>query len=357
MKNIKYPFLMALLSISLVFSCSKDSDGGGTSIEVGSTLTAEMGSDLSQQVYVDLSTGKMTPVKVNTWELAFENKGSGLRTNSAKKVSVATPTATDFDAIDSDAGLVYAFDSEDGDLNTTAMAGWQTNTPYIIDLGVDENGNALGKKKFMITASDASTVSIQYADLDGSNAGSTDISLGDGNFTYFSFINEGVATVEPASWDFVLSAISVRTGAPCFALGPNAVPGINCDIYRLAASAITNSYDGVEIAKDDPTENLEQNDDPEAEKNKHTITSSNFDQLLISDFNSLGGSEAANAIGRSWLQILAPHSSGIYKVYDFITYIAKDQEGNYYKLRFLAYKGGTNAENGFPTFEYELLTN
>ena len=124
----------------------------------------------------------------------------------------------------------------------------------------------------------------------------------------------------------------------------------------MAASVVTNNHSGVLVAKDDPFIDLEQNDDPESEKNKQTIESSNFDNLLISDFNTIGGAEAADAIGRSWLQILQPHSNGIYKIYDFIPYIVQDQDKNYYKLRFLAYRGGDNAENGFPTFEYELLT-
>ena len=124
----------------------------------------------------------------------------------------------------------------------------------------------------------------------------------------------------------------------------------------LAASAVTNHYGGVKVATHDPYEGLEQNDDPDSEKNQKTITDSEYETLGLPDFTSLGSSDAGDAIGRSWLQILAPHSSGVYKVYDFITYIVNDQDGNYYKVRFLAYKGGNNAENGNPTFEYELIT-
>ncbi|MDN5202751.1 HmuY family protein [Fulvivirgaceae bacterium BMA10] len=349
-------FLPCLIAITLLFSCGDDDTGPRKTIELGATLTAEMGADLSNRVYIDLSTGTMSTVSVNTWELAFEKNGNAIRTNTAKKVAVATPSETSFDDVTSDAGLVYAYDTEDGNLNTTALAGWETNRPYIIDLGVDENGNALGKKKIMITTSSTTNVSIQTADLDGTNAATNNISLDAGNFTYFSLISEQKVTVEPGSWDFVLTGTSVRTGAPCVALGGGAQPGINCDIYRLAASALINAYDGVQVAKDDPFHNLEQNDEPDSEKNQKTIASSNFEKLGLTDFNTIGASANANAIGRSWLQILQPHRNGIYKVYDFITYIVKDQDGNYYKLRFLAYKGGDNAENGNPTFEYELIT-
>lgn len=348
--------LFLLLTLFSFLGCDDDDGEITTGIETGSTLTAPMGSDLENQVYIDLSEGTMTSVAVNTWELAFENNGSAIRTNSAKKVCIAIPGSSDFDAVTSDDGLDYEYDASDGDLSETALVGWTTNQPYIINLGVDENGNDLGTKKFMITSASSSTISIQFADLDGSNKNSIDITLDDGNFTFFSLIDAQKVTVEPADWDIVLSAVSLRTGTPCTALGSSANPGVNCDIYRLGASAITNSYEGIEVAVDNPFSDLEDDDDPDAEINQKTIESSNYDSLFISDFNTLGATTAADAIGRTWLQILEPHSSGIYKVYSFITYLVKDTDGNYYKLRFLAYKGGDNAENGYPTFEYELLT-
>lgn len=353
LRNLRHYVFLAVI---LLVSCKEETPQPGNNIELGATLTAELGADLSKQVYVNLSEGTLTSVRVNTWELAFENDGNAIRTNTAKKVAVATPAETNFDDVTSDAGLVYAYDSEDGDLNTTAFAGWEVNKPYIVDLGVDENGNALGKKKIIITAASSSEVSLQFANLDGSEGDKRDISLDAGAFTFFSLMDKQTVTVEPENWDFVLTGVSVRTGAPCFALGPAAMPGINCDVYRLAASAMTNHYAGVEVAKDDPFHGLDQNDDPASEKNQKSIDDGNFETLDVADFNLIGGSDAGNAIGRSWLQILQPHSSGVYMVYDFITYIVKDQDGNYYKVRFLAYKGGNNAENGNPTFEYELIT-
>lgn len=346
------------LLLSLLWTgCEKDDPQDPIDdVNLGATLTAAMGSNLAQQVYVDLSTGVATPVTVNTWELAFENNGTAIRTNSAKKVAVAVPAETDFAAVSSDDGLTYSYDSEDGDLSKTAFGSLSLNQPYIIDLGIDENANTLGKKKFQVTAQNTDGISFEFADLDGSNNITRTVSWSEGDFTFFSLINDEQVSVEPADWDMVLTAITVRTGAPCAALGGGAMPGINCDIYRLAATAMTNSYDGVAVAKDDPYSDLEQNDDPASEKNQKTIDDGNFDTVVISDFNALGSSTAADAVGRSWLQILQPHSSGVYKIYDYITYIIKDRDDNYYKVRFLAYRGGDNAENGYPTFEYELMS-
>ncbi|PWJ41885.1 HmuY family protein [Sediminitomix flava] len=357
--NIQKFSLIALLFSALFLTSCEDEDTNTNPDNpplLGSTLTAEMGSNLAYQVYVDLSTGEMTKVATNSWDLAIENSNKRIRTNTAKKVSAATPVEDSFVDVSSDEGLQYFYDAEDGDLDKTALAGWEESRPYILDLGIDENGNALGKIKFEIAAVNDTQVTIKFASLDGSDEQETTFDLDtDKDFTYFSFINNKSVSVAPKNWDIMLSAVTVRTGAPCAAMGPAAVPGINCDIYRLTASTVSNNYAGVSVAKDDPYAHLEVNDDPESERNQYGIEESNYDDLVLADYDKLSPSSAANAIGRSWLYILAPHSSGIFKVYDFVTYLVKDVDGNHYKLRFLAYKGGGNAENGYPTFEYSSL--
>lgn len=355
MKSLQL-LVLACFAIFLLTNCTEDDPTPQVDeIELGATLTASMGSDLSTQVYVNLSEGILTSVPVNTWEIAFENNGNAIKTNTAKKVAVTYVEGQSFDEISSDAGLVYTYDAEDGDLSNTALAGWEVNVPFILDMGIDQNGNTLGKKKVIITSHTATGATLQFANLDGSEFGNSDLTFGEGDFTFYSLISQETVEVEPENWDFVLTGVSVRTGAPCIALGGGAMPGINCDVYRLSAAALTNHYDGVEVAVDDPFASLELNDDPESEKNLKTIEDSNFNSLGMSDFYSIGSSTSGDAIGRSWLHILTPHSSGVYKIYDFITYLVKDQDGHFYKVRFLAYKGGENAENGNPTFEYELI--
>lgn len=348
--------VLAVFAILLLSNCTEDDPiPQDDEIELGATLTASMGSDLSTQVYVNLSEGLLTTVPVNTWEIAFENNGTAIKTNTAKKVAVTNVEGQSFDEINTDGGLVYAYDAEDGDFSNTALAGWEVNVPFILDMGIDQNGNTLGKKKVMITSHSSTSASLQYANLDGTDFISTDLTFGAGDFTFYSLISQQSVSVEPDNWDFVLTGVSVRTGAPCVALGGGAMPGINCDVYRLSAAALINHYGGVEVSVDDPFASLELNDDPESEKNLKTIEESNYNSLGMSDFYSIGSSSAGDAIGRSWLHILTPHSSGVYKIYDFVTYLVKDQDDNFYKVRFLAYKGGENAENGNPTFEYALL--
>ncbi|GAA0879180.1 hypothetical protein GCM10009119_21480 [Algoriphagus jejuensis] len=354
MRN-RFTALSGAFALFFLTCCTNDDPEPMDPIVTGKTLTAAMGANMANQVYVDLSSGTLTSVAVNSWELAFEKSGNGLKTNSAKKVGVAFPATGDFDSVTSKEGLVFAYDSEDGELSETALAKWALNTPYVLDLGIDANGNVLGFRKFMITAKTGTSVSLRVAELDGSNATNLELSMGTENFTYVSLIDKKSVSVEPANWDLVLTAVSLRTGAPCGALGGGAKPGVNCDVYRLSTTALINSYAGVRAATDDPFASLSASDDPASERNQKNIEASNFGLLKIADYTALGPSAFGDAIGRGWLQILAPHSSGIYKVYDFMTYLVKDEEGHYYKLRFLAFKGGDNAENGYPTFEYELM--
>lgn len=140
--------VLAVFAILLLSNCTEDDPiPQDDEIELGATLTASMGSDLSTQVYVNLSEGLLTTVPVNTWEIAFENNGTAIKTNTAKKVAVTNVEGQSFEEINTDGGLVYAYDAEDGDLSNTALAGWQVNVPFILDMGIDQNGNTLGKRK------------------------------------------------------------------------------------------------------------------------------------------------------------------------------------------------------------------
>lgn len=76
----------------------------------------------------------------------------------------------------------------------------------------------------MITSHSSTGASLQYANLDGTDFISTDLTFGAGDFTFYSLISQQSVSVEPDNWDFVLTGVSVRTGAPCVALGAELCP-------------------------------------------------------------------------------------------------------------------------------------
>ncbi|MBB3701279.1 HmuY family protein [Flammeovirga yaeyamensis] len=357
MKLFNTTIFSSLLLLSL-FSCNNDDDTNTTIPDDNvdsKIITAELTGQLSHEVYVDLNTGETVTSEVNTWEVAFDQNGT-IISNSGKKVALAMPVETDFDAINEESaqGLQLYYDDESADKTLTAWNknGFELNTPYILDLGIDGLGKSLGFKKFIISENSSSQAVIKFADLNGENEQTTTVEKGSG-FVYFSMIENKVNEVEPANWDIVLKPVTVRTGAPCFTMGDAAMPGINCDIMRLNASVIINQNGSVKGAKTSNYPDLEPNDDPEHEINLLTIEDSNFEEITPSTVGDLEMTTQGNLIGKEWFHIQTPHRDGVYKVYSHITFVVNDEEGNNYKLRFLTYS--KDGQNGYPTFEYQLI--
>lgn len=356
-------FLPFLATAMLITGCSKEDineeindPNSFTPIVIPEgTIVADMGDPLSKAIYVDFNTGVTTSVDVSTWDLAFESNGSNVSINTAKKANILNTGSTDFASVTStDASTYpndYMFEQTNGDLSMSAMGDWTNgsgaskNEVYVLDMGTDASGSPLGFKKLVVlNNTTATSFEIKYADMDGSNEVTQTISLSSShNFTYYSLSTGSTVSVEPekTKWDVVLTPISVKTGPP-FA-----------PVYRLAASAQTNSYENVGVSVDDPWSSLPQDDDPASDRNTKDISSSNYDNITIANYTS--AITDADAIGRSWLQILQPHSAGVYKVYDFMTFILKDPAGQYFKIRFIAYKDPNTGSNGVPQIEYKQL--
>jgi len=355
-KGVKKGVLSALAISLLITSCKEEPENNFTEIPPKKgTISADMGSPLSKSIYVDLSTGETTEANVSSWDFAFESEGKIVLINTGKKASILNTGSTDFASVtstsESDYSNKFTFEQTNGDLTATALGDWtdgndnSKNEVYILNIGTDNQGNALGFKKLVINKySSGTSFEIKYADMDGSNEQTKTVTISSSeNFTYFSLSTGSTVTVEPekSKWDVVFTPISVPTGPP-FA-----------PVYRLAGSAQTNSYEKVGVSIDDPWYSLPQDDDPESERNKKDKSASNYDDFTKDNYAS--PSEDADAIGRNWMQILKPHSSGNYKVYEFMTYILKDASGNYFKLRFTAYKNPNTGENGTAQFEYQEL--
>ena len=353
-KAIAKKGILPITILLLTYSCAKDENNNFTPIKAQEgTISAEIGSPPSKSVYVDLSTGKTTTATVNSWDLAFESTGKTILINTGKKANITNTTLTDFADITNTANDKYTFEQTDGDLSKTAMGDWTSDSKiskkevYILNLGINAKGNALGYKKLVVLQYESGkSFQIKYADMDGTNEQIKTINTASNqNFTYFSLTSGNTVTVEPESekWDIVFTPISVRTGPP------------HAVVYRLAASAQTNSYKNVGVVTDDPWSNLASNndDDPASERNTKDISDSNYNTIAKSNY--INPSTQANTIGRNWLQILKPHRAGNFKVYNFMTFIIKDTEGKHFKLRFTGYKNPNTGKNGNPQFEYKEL--
>ncbi|BDD07119.1 HmuY family protein [Aureibacter tunicatorum] len=355
MKTKFYRQILSTAALSMLFlsACDKNEDDFTPIEPVEGLITATLKNDYSQQVFVDLSTGNTKEIDNAAWDIAFDPTGLHLRTNNTNNVSAAITDAPTLEDVTDVEGLEFKYDNTNGDLDMTAIGEWEVNTVYVFDFGRSMAGEHRGYKKLIIKELSGDHMDMEYADLDGANEKDVHLDLNSDATTYFSLMTGSSVDIEPKEWDLLITGSAVRTGAPCQAMGPAAMPGVNCDIYRLAATVLNNRASNTAIAIDNPS-GMEGNDDPDSKINNMTISDSNYDEITNVMSEGMSYSKDGDAIGRSWNHILTPHSDGKYKVYDFITYVLTDQEGKRYKLRFHTIKNPNTGEIA-PSFEYEEL--
>ncbi len=348
-KNVKYSALLAGLLLSAV-ACKKDKPYTAPVIEGSQVI--EMGATYENQVYVKLSTQTVTSKPVNSWDLAFEsNGGNAVKVNTGKKSAIYVSSTTDFASVTAAPASGFVYDDPSGDLSATAIGQWadngtSRNLVYIVNLGNNPPSSAtnLGFKKFQIKSFDSGKYTLRFANLDGTAEQTVEIPVNTiKNFTYYSF-SAGVVDVEPDKnqWDLMFVGATVAGGGP---------PGS----YVVSPATVSNRYNGVTVAVDNPASALTESDDPNAEINLYASSNSRYGIITKADVFKFEFKEDAMTIGSNWRQILTPHSSGNYKIYDWKTYIVKDTEGKYFKIRFTAFKNLSTGAVGYPSFEYTEL--
>ncbi|WP_134089181.1 HmuY family protein [Olivibacter sp. XZL3] len=351
---IKKSSCLVLLTAFLA-GCSKNDEAPYVPPVIEGSITAALGEELENQVFVNLAKKELLSVPAGSWDLAFQSSGgTAIRVNTGKKSSVYIAETTDFASVTSaPAARAFAYDDPAAmsDPSKTAIGEWMAagaskNLVYIINLGNDApaSSNPLGYKKMQVTGFEDGVYHIKYANLDGTEAGEADIPVNTRtNYTYYSFA-KGVVQVEPDkdSWDLAFAGITVAGGGP---------PGS----YVVSFAVISNTLNGTRVAEDNPGKELVDSDLPEDPINQLPDSESNYETLSKADYARIGGSDNPLAIGRDWYQILKPHSDGIYKVYNWRTYLIKTQHDQYFKLKFTAYKSVETGEKGYPSFEYQEL--
>jgi len=344
---------LLLLPVLVVGLAACGDENPFTPVEpVEGTVTAQVGDPATNTIYVQLSNRRVTTVPVASWDLAFESRnGRNVLINTGKKARALSTGSADFAGVASTNPATYGrswvLETTDGDLSRTAMGTDPQGTVFVLDLGSDAAGAPYGFRKVLIDQYVPGTsVRLRYSAMDGSGEQTRTISLSQNhNFTYVSLATGAVVQVEPerGTWDLAITPVTVRTGPP------------NAPVFRTSAAVITNRYDRVQVAIDDPSESMARNDDPTSPRNQMPFDAGRYTTVTRADFLRLGGHDAADAIGRNWFQILQPHSAGVYKVYGFVTYILKDPQGRHYALRFLSFVDLTTGRNGTVHFEYRGL--
>lgn len=349
----KVAFFVAVLSA--LVSCKKEEPF--TELEpVEGTLVAEVGEELKNQIYLDLSEGKAITIPVNAWDMAFESTGGfAVKVNSAKKSGVWNTGQTDFGAVTEPSATpgAFKFDNAADETGGTAIGAWGSNgvsdkKVYVINLGLNppSSTTGIGYKKFVIEGFANDTYTVRYANLDGTGEKTVQVPVNKNkNYTYYSFQTGAVVEIEPdkGKWDILISGYTRAGGGP---------PPFS---FVVSVGAIVNAYGGVRVVIDNPGKDLERTDNPEAPISTFSSSNSRYDQITVADYVSQEPLDKQLSIGTDWYTILQPHRDGNYKVYDWKTYIVKDTDGRYFKMKFLTYKGGPNITTGYPSFEYKEI--
>ncbi|CAI2765335.1 HmuY family protein [Flavobacterium collinsii] len=337
---------------------------GNKTIQLNFNETASLGTALAplvggsaepNQVYVDLSTGKLTTVVRTSWDLGFYS-GSDFRVvlNGSLKMSAKKLTTTNIDEVQTPDetmiitpgnGIVSQVDGPAGDILHTAIAGVSStdseNKVYLINMGSNPAtatlgsegvgaGTSRGWKKIRVLKS-GSDYKIQYADIAATTHDEIVISKNSAyNFTFFSLLGKKTVNVEPQKnqWDLNFTSFT------------NVIPGPTGSSPYLFADYVVNNVKG-------------------GAQTYQVLTSAfSYDNFALANVETSKFNDDQRNIGSNWrgTSVVGPNGT---PVSQFVLrtdrfYVVKDPAGNIYKLKFT---GGTkeDGERGFPKFQYALL--
>jgi hypothetical protein len=369
---MKKSFLLLSFALLTLGSCSSDDNNDTAPVgpSVGQVLQPSVGGpNQPNQVYVDLSTGKIESVNRATWDLGFSG-GSDFRVviNGSLKMAVKKLETSDItlpqqsDAsiaigvgnntvlsskgfADNPTGVLEGAGAGIGTAIAEVSATDADNKVYLVNLGlavgtekpavgsVSADGAARGWKKVRILRS-GNGYKIQYADLASTTFQEKMVSKNaDFNFTFFSLTSGSPVSVEPqkTKWDLNFTTFT------------NYIPNVDADnkptevTYGFSDFVVSNMKGGTQVYQV-----LVATGGSYADFSKTKVDEANF-KISLTD---------QRVIGSGWRAGGGPGSLPSIKTDRF--YVIKTAAGNYYKVKFLTLTN-TAGERGFVSFEYALL--
>jgi hypothetical protein len=365
-------FILSMITLFLG-SCSSDDDATNTGNNGSDDTTGPVeqavvaptvgGPNQPNQVYFDLSSNTENLKQRDSWDLGFST-GSDFRViiNGSIKMAVKQLNTTDITEVqtvdesvavgystfatlgyvDNPTGILTGAGSGEGTAIAEISDNAEDNKVYLVNLGyevetvlpasgVDLDGDARGWKKIRITKQGNNYV-LQYADLDATTAQAVTISKDtDYNFVFVSLDNGQKVSVEPKKneWDINFTGFT------------NYYPyGTSQITYYFSDFITSNIHGGTQVY-----EVVGEAADIES-------TYANFSLADVVNANFEASTTDQRMIGSNWRNGGSQTSSPSIK--DDRFYVVKDNDGNIYKLRFLALTN-EDGERGHPVFEYELL--
>jgi hypothetical protein len=318
--------LIGLVLLCVLYSCRKE-ELPVAPYDRGDQLSGSvnMGSDYRQQLFFSLSANSVVASNIKTtWDLAFESAPEGyrVRLNSAKAMCAANTGQTSFSAVSDTAGFSQQkrYDMPGGHDDSTAIGDWRNGQPvYIIFLGYNPAGAALGYKKMQVLSVNSNAFVVKTADLNGNNENTSSILKNNGcTRTYFSIASNTVVSVEPGSQNYDLLFTQYT------------------HVYENPASVYL--VTGVLL-------------NPKCVRVARVFDKS-FSSVGLADTLAHPFSTALNAIGYDWKTY--NYQTATYEIDANKSYIIQDVQGFYYKLHFIDFYTSTGLK-GQPKFEFRKL--
>lgn len=294
-----------------------------------------VGASYSNFTYYNLADGAITSHDHNTWDIAF-GVGSfdvGVFVNEAVILSFGTPaptvalyltSSTDFASVDT-TGMTQLYNDEvswaggafnaPADVSNQLDQGWGMYDPQTMNV----NGSKIyviklrnnSYKKVMVESLISGVYTLKYADLDGGNEETKNITKADfsgKSLAYFSFESGSTVDLEPAAWDLLFT----RYATP-LSTGPNTF------VQYFVTGVLHNA--GLEVVQADGV-------DP--------MTANHED--YVSDYN-----DTLNIIGHDWKSF-----QGSWSIISDRVYFVKTRDQKIWKIQFFDFEGSST---GISTLE------
>ncbi len=293
---------------------------------------AGLGSNYERQVFFDLNHN--TEVRsnlVSDWDLSFESSSGDwiIRLNTSKFMYAGTSFDTTFAAELDKSSMEMRFDASHGDPDSTALRSWflsdsdaaeSQKLVYLVDRGSDHQFNPVGFKKVQFDISGEDYL-LRFANADNSQDSIVLISRDPSvNLIYFSF-DTGIVDISPPTetWSLLFTKYTTMLVTD---------EGEN---YPYLVMGVMLNPDGVRATLD---------------------TIHDFMEMELTDTIDLELINQADVIGYEWKYY--NFDAGFYTIEPYRSYVIRDRDGFYYKLRFSDFYND-GGEKGYPKFEYVRL--
>lgn len=323
-KQIKY---IVILFALFLFSCEKEEqpikpyDRGDVLVR---TINTGNNGDYSKQLFYDIETNTVVKtVNRTSWDLGFSSNTflPHIILNSSNKMEAAELNTTNFDSITSvnTTSLNFTWDHSSGLKDSLALKNAiSTQHVFIVNRGDNPDLSARGIKKIQVLNYNDSTYVLKHADVDNNNLHIDTIKMNQTvNFTSFTFDFGGnIVDVEPnkETWDLLFSQYT-HTFYISNPPTSYSVNGTLLNPYLVSGAKVFNKP---------------------------------FSDVSLDDLATHPLSDTLDVIGYNWKYYNLDESQ--YTVYPNQNYLIQNQEGFYYKLRFVDFYDDMGIK-GTPKFE------